>query len=933
MPSWKTPTAEQLDHTISLLARPEQQRYFFDKLQNPNWLNPLEERGFFNNPPPAIRDRAKGIVNYPPWPASHYLSRMAALPEAQQDVLRIARNIPTTDNIMVHKDLATIAATLPPSMAAELSTHAATWLTEPFDQFISEQLGIIIKNLSEHNEPTAATALARTCLSLTTKGHDVAAHFDPWHYGELLKASLPSLTSAIGIAALQLLADLLETAAPPYTRPDGTNTREDGSRTWHPDITVDEELHGIKNHLVNAIRNTAQQLAHKSRDEAEQVIEALRTRPTLVFQRLRMNAIRAEKDQLPGLVTATLTDRTNFDDHGLHYEYQALLRDAFTTLDASDQATILSWINSGPSQEQYEAWEQWIGGTPTPEQQERYTKLWQRRQLHPIRDHLTGTWKDTYDAVVKEYGPEEPPQEGGFIGPASPITQGELAQKTPEDLIAYLIEWVPITTGDFSKPSRAGLALELQSRISEDPTLFDTVIDLVRGLHPTYVRSYYYGLREAIEKHKSIRWNGAISVAAWVVQQPAGAKTTLPFTEDTSWADAHSAILDLLDRTLTIPEGKPGSIPTTHRKDVWLIISTLTIDPDPTPTAEAQYACDLDAPLFAANTTRGKAIEGAVKYALWLRNNGINFADVPEVRQVLDEHLTTDPSIAIHSIYGRFFPWLVVLDKAWAKENRTTIFDGAAGSVAWEAYVTFSPAYDDVAGLLTQYYERAIVALDPGRQPPARTSKPDPDEHLGEHLMAQYWRDRLALQQSMLSRFFDRAPIHARAHVMAYAGRSLSAHKGSISESLRDRLVSLWEFRRDKSDPTERSTFGWWFATGKLDPNWSLDQLKYVLTTAHAVDNDHHVIKELARLAPTHSAAVMECLRILLTVGPPWLILGAEQHVTNTLSTILQSENADARKDAVSFIHGLGTKGHTKFRSLVLKEAPEGAPAATQGQP
>jgi hypothetical protein len=104
---------------------------------------------------------------------------------------------------------------------------------------------------------------------------------------------------------------------------------------------------------------------------------------------------------------------------------------------------------------------------------------------------------------------------------------------------------VPITTGDITKPSRAGLALELQSRISEDPTLFDTVIDKVRGLHPTYMRSYYYGLREAIEKHKSISWDGAISVATWVVQQPAGAKTTLPFTEDTSWADTRSAILDL----------------------------------------------------------------------------------------------------------------------------------------------------------------------------------------------------------------------------------------------------------------------------------------------------------------------------------------------------------------------------------------------------
>ena len=48
--------------------------------------------------------------------------------------------------------------------------------------------------------------------------------------------------------------------------------------------------------------------------------------------------------------------------------------------------------------------------------------------------------------------------------------------------------------------------------------------------------SDYYGLREAIEKHKSIslaRRHQRRRVR--VVQQPAGAKTTLPFTEDTSW--------------------------------------------------------------------------------------------------------------------------------------------------------------------------------------------------------------------------------------------------------------------------------------------------------------------------------------------------------------------------------------------------------------
>lgn len=929
MPSWKTPTAEQLDHAIGLLARPEQQRYFFDKLQNPNWLTPLEERGFFNNPPPAIHDQAKGTVNYPPWPASHYLARMAAVSGAEADVLRIALNVPVSDNIMVHKDLATVAATLPPSMAAQLTTNAATWLTEPFDQFISEQLAIIIRNLSEHNEVTAATALARTCLALTLKGHEVvSAHFDSWHYGELLKASLPSLTNAIAIDALHLLANFLQTAAPPYNRPDGTTTREDGSRTWHSNINEDEELHGIKNHLVNATRSTARQLAHKSPNEAEQVIKALQARPTLVFQRLAIDTVRAEKDHLPALVAQTLADRTIFDDHGLHHEYQALLHDAFTTLKPSDQATILSWIEGGPGQQQYEAWEHWIGGTPTAERQERYTKLWQRRQLDAIRDHLTGTWKDTYDAIVKEYGPEEPPQEGGFTGPASPITQGELAQKAPEDLITYLTEWTPTTTGDITKPSRAGLALDLQSNISENPTLLDTVIAHVRSLHPTYVRSYYYGLREAIEKHKSITWDGAISLATWVVQQPPGTVTTLPFVEDGNWADARSAILDLLDRALTIPNGKPGSIPTTHRHDVWTIIDTLTKDPDPTPAFEAQYAKNMDAPLLAANTTRGKAIEATIKYALWLHNNGT--MEVPEARELLDEHLTNDRSISIHSVYGRFFPWLVVVYKAWAQEHTTSIFDGLAGPVAWEAYVTFNPAYDDVAALLTPFYERAIATMDPTRQQPARTSKPDPDEHLGEHLIAQYWRNQLPLKDSILSRFFERAPRHARAHAMTYAGRSLYAHTGSISEELRQRLVMLWEDRHTNNDPTELATFGWWFASGKLDPDWSLTQLQHVLTTAHAVDTDHQVIKELAQLSAIDPAAVMQALRTLLTVGPPWLILGAERHVSQTLTTVLQSANTDARKEAIAFIHELGTKGYTKFRGLLTTEAAENSSTATQ---
>src|SRR5450759_4216171 len=99
MPSWKTPTNEEVERAITLLARPEQRRYFFDKLQNPRWITSLEAHSFFNNPPSPITDDKKQTIQFPPWPALQYLARMAAIPDAQDDVLRIALNIPESGNI------------------------------------------------------------------------------------------------------------------------------------------------------------------------------------------------------------------------------------------------------------------------------------------------------------------------------------------------------------------------------------------------------------------------------------------------------------------------------------------------------------------------------------------------------------------------------------------------------------------------------------------------------------------------------------------------------------------------------------------------------------------------------------------------------------------------------------------------------------------
>ena len=71
--------------------------YFFLRLNEPAWLQPLKDEGLFRHPLEPERDTEKGTVAFPQWPQSRYLARMAAagMPDVQQIVLEIALQIET----------------------------------------------------------------------------------------------------------------------------------------------------------------------------------------------------------------------------------------------------------------------------------------------------------------------------------------------------------------------------------------------------------------------------------------------------------------------------------------------------------------------------------------------------------------------------------------------------------------------------------------------------------------------------------------------------------------------------------------------------------------------------------------------------------------------------------------------------------------------
>src|SRR5215211_4426576 len=91
---------EALAEVAQLLKESPLRRYFFERLERPEWLRPLEEEGYFSTPPQPSRDE-EDRIRFPLWPESRYVARMAnQAPEVVADILH---KMPATDNIRVRE--------------------------------------------------------------------------------------------------------------------------------------------------------------------------------------------------------------------------------------------------------------------------------------------------------------------------------------------------------------------------------------------------------------------------------------------------------------------------------------------------------------------------------------------------------------------------------------------------------------------------------------------------------------------------------------------------------------------------------------------------------------------------------------------------------------------------------------------------------------
>jgi hypothetical protein len=157
------PTEENVSRAVARMSRLEQQRYFYERLQNPEWVEPLKQKGVFATIPQPRENEGKGTISFFPWPPVQYLTRMAG--ERPAAVAQIFAGLPATENPFIVKAMLDAAQLMPPDIAVTLAPKIVKLLDIPF-WFTPDLVGRLTARLASGGQAKAALQLLRALLQV-----------------------------------------------------------------------------------------------------------------------------------------------------------------------------------------------------------------------------------------------------------------------------------------------------------------------------------------------------------------------------------------------------------------------------------------------------------------------------------------------------------------------------------------------------------------------------------------------------------------------------------------------------------------------------------------------------------------------------------------------------------------------------------------------
>ncbi|KYG68760.1 hypothetical protein AZI87_05880 [Bdellovibrio bacteriovorus] len=927
------PTKEHVQAALSKIQRTADYDFFFENLKSPDWLEPLDELKQFDRPSEPLKEG--NSVRYPFWPPARYLVKIAS--EKPDKVMQVILKVPATENPRVHEDFVDAALKMPPEISVKLNKKIIEWLGSPDVNFLllPSKIATYIAQLKAGGFAKEALETSSFLLGLRESEKEIEGDSffkraqpivrSEWEYDEVLKEITPSFQKDDKVELIKLLCEKLRQAILFEEREEDREFR-DLSYMWRGSIENSDQNRddGIKDTIINWIRDLSEELLTEDPDLVASLCDYFRAGVFPIFSRLGLHI--ARMSERADLASKFILDQQLFDCLDVWHEYALLIEAGYPMLSNTEQKKFLAMIaadisfqnkNKSPSEIDEDA-----------NERSRY------HYYYMIRNYLHGEDKRIFERLHAKIGnPENPTfhyhMSSGWVGPTSPKTTDELKSLPINELKKFLDEWAPPDKWNFG-PSIEGLGRELEVVVLARLDEFVDNLDQLQFLEKTYVRAIIEGFAKALAEKKSLKWEKVVDFLLWASGQqdeseedafkPGGDK-------DPSWGWSRQAACRLIERGLL---SETNEIPFSLRQKVWSIISLGLSDIHPKVEVEDKYTSDRGYYQTAINSIRGVALETAVHYGFWVRRNldlakaELPIDKAPELFSALDKHLDLrfEQSKSVRSVYGRWIPWLLPLNRQWFQSAKESILpkDDLKGywAAAWDANILFNQPYTNVFKELKDHYSLAIDRFELSEDEKLEKI----DERLVDHLIALYLYGEFALDSEIMAKLYSKLDSNLKKRALDMIGRGLASEKHAPDPDIVKRSVSFWDFRveeckkiKEPKDRIELAEFGWWFKSAQFDDEWSLDQAIVVLNLCNYITPDYMVMERLLDLADKYPQKVAEVFRLMVDCRVAdhgfygWL-----EKAKILLPKLLKT---DARETAIKTIHKLGAYGLNQFGALL----------------
>ncbi|MEX1113331.1 MAG: hypothetical protein WED32_02675, partial [Patescibacteria group bacterium] len=370
-------------------------------------------------------------------------------------------------------------------------------------------------------------------------------------------------------------------------------------------------------------------------------------------------------------------------------------------------------------------------------------------------------------------------------------------------------------------------------------------------------------------------------------------------------------------------EGGQFQLGIRSRARMWAILRALAADRSPTHDDENRRPTGaVDLGYLTLNTVRPLAVFLITAYATWLNEQHDGPRRMPTAaRALLVQRLDDDPSVAVWSAIGERIAVMYWLDRNWLISTLPRLFPSDPSrselrDAAWEGYLNFRNVYLDLFVHLLPEYARSVERI----ADTATAEEPtEPQKRLAEHLLLLAKAGTVSPDSTdgLLRRFFELASAALAAEALHQFGWQLWATRDQDRDvDEKGRIRVLWQavasWAAEGLLPKQvLGGFGWWFASGQLDHEWSREELERLVVDDVGITELHVVFERLRNLVPQDPLGVARITEAI--VARELSDDGLHSDDLRAIASAVLQEDSEARTYGEALVSRMRSRGFSTF--------------------